>query len=614
MRGLFRFCIMVQPTEPDSFAHLRVLLRSLPEKPGIYKHLDAQGIILYIGKAKNLKNRVTSYFRGKHENVRLQNMVMQVHTIEIMVTESEYEALLLENTLIKKEQPKYNISLKDGKSYPWIVIKKEPFPRVFPTFHFKPKDGEYFGPYVSGKGMYAVLDLIAQLYPLRSCSLALTPENIHAGKFKVCLEYHLKNCLGPCVGSQSERDYQSTIESIRHLLKGNLSQAKNRLAQQMDQHALHMEFEAAQACKDRLGLLEKYQAKSTVVNPKNLYEADVYSIVSDAEFAYINGLVLREGAVVRGHTLEWKKKLDESDRELLASGLAELRRLFDSTSKEIFVSIPLGMDIPGVHVFVPQRGDKMKLIALSLRNAQACRIEKLKNMSIVDPERHVLRLMKQMQSDLRLSEEPRHFECFDNSNFQGSYPVSACVVFKNGKPAKKEYRHFNVKTVEGANDFATMEEVITRRYSRMLAENHPLPQLILVDGGKGQLSSAVSALEKLGLRGQIAVIGIAKKLEELFYPNDPDPLYLDKRSETLKIVQRARDEAHRFGLTHHRNRRSKGAIVSVLEEIPGIGPASTDALLTTFHSVAGITAATLEELAKVVGQQKAKAVKNFLKK
>ena len=595
----------------DPFAHLRVFLRSLPEKPGIYKHLDEDGKILYIGKAKSLKNRVNSYFRGRHDNQRLQNLVMQVRRIEFMVTDTEYEALLLENTLIKKEQPKYNINLKDGKSYPWIVVKKERFPRVFPTFQFKPKEGEYYGPYVSTKGMYTVLDLIKQLYPLRTCNLALTQENIRAGKFKVCLEYHLKNCKGPCVGDQSEAEYARTLEAVRSLLRGHLRQAKRLLAQQMEEHAAAWEFEAAQEAKDRLELLEKYQAKSTVVNPA-VGDADVYTILSDAEFAYVNGLVIREGAVVRGHTLEFKKKLDETDADLLAVGVVELRTLFASEATELLLSMPLDLDLNGAKASVPQRGDKLRLIELSLRNARAYRLEKLKNLSIVDPDRHVNRLMTQMKQDLRLPVEPRHFECFDNSNFHGDFPVSACVVFKEGKPSKRDYRHFNVKTVEGPDDFATMAEVITRRYSRLLDEGQPLPQLILVDGGKGQLSAAVNALDALGLRGKISIIGIAKRLEELYYPGDSDPLYLDKRSETLKVLQRARDEAHRFGITHHRNRRSKGTIATRLETIPGVGPATVELLLSHFKSAAGIQRATLDEVVAIVGRKKALAVKDAL--
>jgi excinuclease ABC subunit C len=595
----------------DPFAHLRVFLRSLPEKPGIYKHLDEDGKILYIGKAKSLKNRVNSYFRGRHDNQRLQNLVMQVRRIEFMVTDTEYEALLLENTLIKKEQPKYNINLKDGKSYPWIVVKKERFPRVYPTFQFKPKEGEYYGPYVSTKGMYTVLDLIKQLYPLRTCNLALTQENIRAGKFKVCLEYHLKNCKGPCVGDQSEAEYSRTLEAVRSLLRGHLRQAKRLLTQQMEEHAASWEYEAAQEAKDRLELLEKYQAKSTVVNPA-VGDADVYTILSDAEFAYVNGLVIREGAVVRGHTLEFKKKLDETDADLLAVGVVELRSLFASEATELLLSMPLDLDLNAAKASVPQRGDKLRLIELSLRNARAYRLEKLKNLSIVDPDRHVNRLMTQMKQDLRLPVEPRHFECFDNSNFHGDFPVSACVVFKEGKPSKRDYRHFNVKTVEGPDDFATMAEVITRRYSRLLDEGQPLPQLILVDGGKGQLSAAVNALDALGLRGKISIIGIAKRLEELYYPGDSDPLYLDKRSETLKVLQRARDEAHRFGITHHRNRRSKGTIATRLETIPGVGPATVELLLSHFKSAAGIQRATLDEVVAVVGRKKALAVKDAL--
>lgn len=583
------------------------ILRSLPNKPGVYQHLDKNGKILYIGKAKDLKKRVSSYFTKRHDNARTHLMVKKVEDIKTIITETEFDALLLENNLIKEYQPKYNVNLKDDKTYPWICIKKERFPRIFSTRN-QVKDGsEYFGPYASVRVMKTVLDLIRQLYHIRTCKLQLTPENIEEEKFRICLEYHIGNCKGPCEGRQTEEQYNSDIEAARELIKGNLNSVKKMLQLQMQNLAAELRFEEAQKTKEKIEMVERYQAKSTVVHP-NITDIDIFSVTTDAEYGYVNYLKIIDGAVLQSHTVELKKKLDETPEELLEMTIPEIRELFKSTSKEAFLSHNIDLEIPDLKISVPQRGDKKHLVDLSLKNARYFRMEKLKNIQIVDPDRHVKRLMQQMKQDLRMSEEPRHIECFDNSNIQGTNPVAACVVFKDGKPSKKDYRHFNIKTVEGPDDFASMEEVVFRRYNRLQNEGEPLPQLIVIDGGKGQLGAALKALETLGLRGKIAILGIAKRLEELYFPGDKYPLYLDKRSETLKVIQRLRDEAHRFGITHHRNRRSKNTFKSELEQIPGVGPATIKDLLSKFKSVAKIKAASEEELAGVVGQSKAKGI------
>lgn len=583
------------------------ILRSLPNKPGVYQHLDKNGKILYIGKAKDLKKRVSSYFNKRHDNARTHLMVKKVEDIKTIITETEFDALLLENNLIKEYQPKYNVNLKDDKTYPWICIKKERFPRIFSTRN-QVKDGsEYFGPYASVRVMKTVLDLIRQLYHIRTCKLQLTPENIEEEKFRICLEYHIGNCKGPCEGRQTEEQYNSDIEAARELIKGNLNSVKKMLQLQMQNLAAELRFEEAQKTKEKIEMVERYQAKSTVVHP-NITDIDIFSVTTDAEYGYVNYLKIIDGAVLQSHTVELKKKLDETPEELLEMTIPEIRELFKSTSKEAFLSHNIDLEIPDLKISVPQRGDKKHLVDLSLKNARYFRMEKLKNIQIVDPDRHVKRLMQQMKQDLRMSEEPRHIECFDNSNIQGTNPVAACVVFKDGKPSKKDYRHFNIKTVEGPDDFASMEEVVFRRYNRLQNEGEPLPQLIVIDGGKGQLGAALKALETLGLRGKIAILGIAKRLEELYFPGDKYPLYLDKRSETLKVIQRLRDEAHRFGITHHRNRRSKNTFKSELEQIPGVGPATIKDLLSKFKSVAKIKAASEEELAGVVGQSKAKGI------
>jgi len=589
--------------------HVETLLKTVPEKPGVYQYYDETGGLLYVGKAKNLKKRVLSYFNKVHDSGRLRVLVKKIRDIQFIVVATEMDALLLENNLIKEHQPRYNVLLKDDKTYPWICIKKEPFPRVFWTRKLIRDGSEYFGPYPSFPMMKNLLDLIKGIYPLRTCTLALTQENIAAGKFKVCLEYHIGNCLGPCEGYQTLESYDESIQKIREIIKGNVSGVRKGLAIEMDEHASKLEFEEAQKLKERIDLLDKYQVKSTVVSP-TIKTADVYTVISDVQNAYVNYIGVIDGAMVQSHTIELKKRLDETDEELLALGLIELRQTHKSAAKEILVSHMLDLEWEGVKLHKPLRGDKKALVDLSIRNAKQFRMDRLKNIQIVDPERHAKRILAQMKVDLRLSQEPKHIECFDNSNIQGTNPVAACVVFKNAKPSKKDYRHFNIKTVEGPDDFASMEEVVYRRYKRLLEEDQPMPQLIVIDGGKGQLSSALKSLELLGLRGKIAIIGIAKRLEELFYPDDPIPLYLDKRSETLKIIQQLRNEAHRFGITHHRNRRSNSSFNTELESIAGIGESTSKELLKTLKSVKRIKEASKEQLEEIVGHSKALKIWN----
>ncbi len=588
---------------------LEVQLQTLPNSPGVYQYFDKNGKILYVGKAKNLKKRVTSYFTKKHDSHRIGVMVKKIHEIRHIVVASETDALLLENNLIKKHQPRFNVMLKDDKTYPWICIKNERFPRVFPTRRLVKDGSEYYGPFTSFKTVNTLLDLIKGLYKLRTCNYDLAEDKIRNGKYKVCLEYHLGNCEGPCEGFQAEEDYNRNIEAIRQIVKGNFKDSLHRFRNQMKQHAEKMEFEDAQRIKNKIDVLENYQSKSTVVNPK-INNVDVFSIVTDEGYGYVNFLQLSHGAIIRSHTIEMKKKLDESDRELLQLAITEIRQRFSSNSKELYVpfKVEAGEDLK---ITIPKLGDKRKIVELSERNAKYYRQERFKQMKIVDPDRHVNRVMAQMKEDLRLSLEPRHIECFDNSNIQGSNPVAACVVFKNGKPSKKDYRKFNIKTVEGPNDFASMEEVVFRRYRRLLNEKEELPQLIIVDGGKGQLSSGVKALETLGLRGKIAIIGIAKRLEEIFYPEDPIPLYLDKKSETLKIIQQLRNEAHRFGITFHRNKRSKTALNTELEEIPGIGEKTVIELLKHFRSLKRVKEASQKDLSEIVGSSRAGIIYNY---
>jgi len=588
---------------------LEIQLKTLPNAPGVYQYFDADDTIIYVGKAKNLKKRVSSYFTKTHENGKTRVLVKKIKSIKHIVVETETDALLLENNLIKKHKPRYNVLLKDDKSYPWICIKKERFPRVFSTRRVFKDGGEYFGPYTSGKTVHTLLDLIKGLYHLRTCNYYLSEEKIEAGKYKVCLEYHLGNCKGACEGLETEVEYTKNIKAIREILKGNFKDSLRQFRVQMKRYAEAMQFEEAQKIKEKIEVLENYQAKSTIVNPK-ISNVDVFSIMSDESYGYVNFLQLSYGSIIRSHTLEIKKKLDETDLQLLELAITEIRQRFHSKSKEIYV--PFKVDLgENIKVTVPKLGDKKHILDLSLRNAKYFRMERFKQDKIVDPDRHVNRIMAQMKADLRLQEEPRHIECFDNSNIQGTHPVAACVVFKNGKPSKKDYRHFNIKTVEGPDDFASMEEVVYRRYKRLLDEEQPLPHLIIIDGGKGQLSSSLKSLDALDLRGKIAIIGIAKRLEELFYPNDPIPLYLDKKSETLKIIQQLRNEAHRFGIEHHRNKRSKSALNTELETIAGIGEKTVVELLKHFKSAKRIANAKLDELEVVVGVSRAEKVYNY---
>ena len=585
---------------------IKIQLSTLPSSPGVYQFYDSNDKILYVGKAKDLKKRVSSYFSKTHEVGKTRVLVKKIRDIKHIVVATESDALLLENNLIKKYQPRYNVLLKDDKTYPWICIKNERFPRIFPTRRHIKDGSEYFGPYTSMKTVKTLLELIKSVYPLRTCNYDLSQEKIEAGKYKVCLEYHLGNCKGPCEGYQSQEEYHKEIQDIREIIKGNFKSSLQYFKNQMKTYAEEMRFEEAQQIKDKIEVLENYEVKTTIVNP-NINNVDVFSIVSDDLYAYVNFLQISHGSIVRSHTLEIKKKLDEEDQDLLALAIVEIRQRFSSFSRELYVPFEVTTE-PGLKVTVPKMGDKKKILELSERNAKYFRQERFKQEKIIDPNRHANRIMAQMQKDLRLSEEPRHIECFDNSNIQGTNPVAACVVFKDGKPSKKDYRHFNIKTVDGPDDFASMEEVVFRRYKRLLNEAEPLPQLIVIDGGKGQLSSALKSLDLLGLRGKIAIIGIAKRLEEIYFPGDSIPLYLDKKSESLKIIQQLRNEAHRFGITFHRNKRSKGAINSELEGIEGIGEKTAQDLLKTFKSVKRIKEASVEDLAKTVGASKAKKI------
>jgi excinuclease ABC subunit C len=588
--------------------HLLPILKSIPDNPGVYQYFDETGKLIYVGKAKNLKKRVSSYFsKENHESNKTTILVRKIADIKYLVVDTELDALLLENNLIKKYQPRYNVLLKDDKTFPWICITNERFPRIFSTRRLIRDGSQYFGPYVSGRVMHAILDLSRKMYPLRNCRLALTEKNIEAKKFKVCLEYHIGNCLGPCEGLQTEKNYDEGIEHIRAILKGKISEVMKRLKELLNEYSSTMQFEKAQELKERIEALENYQSKSTVVSSV-ITNVDVFSIQSDEKSAYVNFFKVIDGAIVQGHTIELKKRLAETEDELLQMAIVELRERFQSISPEIIVPFIPSLEIPGVDYTVPKIGDKKHLLELSERNVGYYRKDKSSRESLVDPDRHKKRILATMMKDLRLKEEPKLIECFDNSNFQGDYAVSAMTVFKDARPAKKEYRHFNVKTVVGPDDFATMEEVIYRRYKRVVEENLEMPQLIVIDGGKGQLSAAMNSLEKLGLHGKVAVIGIAKRLEEIYYPNDPIPLYLDKKSETLRIIQQIRDEAHRFGITHHRNKRSKGTIKTELTEIKGISDTTAQKLLTAFKSVKQIKEKSEMELAEVIGNAKGKLV------
>ncbi len=588
---------------------LSIQLQTLPELPGVYQYFDKEGKILYVGKAKNLRKRVSSYFNKDQQSGKTRVLVKKIASVRHIVVGSETDALLLENNLIKEHQPRYNVLLKDDKTYPWICIKKEAFPRIFATRRMIQDGSEYFGPYTNFKTIHILLDLIKSLYPLRTCTFDLSEKNIKNEKFKVCLEYHLGNCKGACEGKESAETYQIKVDAVREILKGNFKLSIANFRREMRDYAAEMAFEKAQFIKEKIEVLENYQAKSTVVNP-SINDVDVFSILSDETAAYVNYLQIAHGSIVRSHTLELKKKLDESEDELLQLGIIELRQRFDSKNREIYLPFPVDLG-ENININIPKIGDKKRILELSHRNAVYFRLDKLKQIKITDPERHEKRLMAQMKKDLRLSLEPVHIECFDNSNIQGTNPVAACVVFRNGKPSKKDYRHFNIKTVEGPDDFASMEEVVYRRYKRMLEENQSLPQLIVIDGGKGQLSAALKSLEKLELRGKISIIGIAKRLEEIYFPDDSIPLYLDKKSECLKVIQQLRNEAHRFGITFHRNKRSSAALHSGLEQIKGIGEQSQLQLLNSFKSVKRISTASKEDLTKILGASKAKLVYEY---
>lgn len=587
---------------------IEIQIKTLPNQPGVYQYYDKNGTILYIGKAKNLKKRVSSYFTKNHEYGKTKVLVKKIADIKHIVVNTETDALLLENNLIKKYQPRYNVMLKDDKTYPWICIKKERFPRVFLTRNVVKDGSEYYGPYTSVRTAKALLDLIKELYQLRSCNFDLSEKNVEDQKYKVCLDFHIGNCKGPCEGLQTDENYTKDIIAIRNIIKGNFKDSLKSFEELMMHFASEMEFEEAQKIKEKIDLLANYQAKSTVVNP-SITNVDVFSIISDESYSYVNFFKISNGSIIQSHTSEIKKKLDETDKELLELAIVEIRQRFNSQSTEIYV--PFEVEVgENIKVTVPKLGDKKRIVDLSLRNAKYYRQEQFKQIKIVDPDRHVNRLMAQMKKDLRLSKEPRHIECFDNSNIQGTNPVAACVVFKNGKPSKKDYRNFNIKTVNGPDDFASMEEVVFRRYKRLQDEGQQLPQLIVIDGGKGQLSSALKSLDILGLRNKIAIIGIAKRLEEIYYPDDPIPLYLDKKSESLKIIQQLRNEAHRFGITHHRNKRSKSAITNELEEISGIGKQTVVSLLRYFKSAKRVGLATFEELESVVGKTRATKIFN----
>jgi excinuclease ABC subunit C len=584
--------------------HIEELIKNIPNKAGIYQYYDKKESLLYIGKAKNLKKRVSSYFTKTQEHGKTSVLVSKIQDIKYVVVASEMDALLLENNLIKKHQPKYNVMLKDGKTYPWICIKNEPFPRVFQTRTIVKDGSSYFGPYTSVRLVKTLLDFFHQLYPLRNCTLNLSDTNIKADKFKVCLEYHMGNCLGPCIGGQTNTDYQIGIERIKQIIKGDIKSVIQHLKTAMLKFSEKMEFEKAQSVKQKIDLLSDYQAKSTIVNPK-INDVDVFTIISDETTAFVNYLKINSGAIIQAHTLELKKKLDETEEELLQLAIVELRQRFNSTSKQIYCSHSLENVWGNLSITLPKIGDKKQLIDLSLSNAKYMLLEQKKQKMNNKERVNNKRVLEQLQKDLRLLERPRHIECFDNSNIQGTNPVAACVVFKNAKPSKKDYRHFNIKTVVGPDDFASMEEVVYRRYKRLLKEERPLPELIVIDGGKGQLSSAVKSLEKLNLRGKISIIGIAKRLEEIYFPGDSVPLYLDKRSESLKLIQQLRDEAHRFGISHHRKQRRKDSLGTSLDKIDGIGPKTVELLIAHFGSVKHVKAAKKEELVKLIGKAKA---------
>ncbi|HEY1010500.1 MAG TPA: excinuclease ABC subunit UvrC [Daejeonella sp.] len=598
----------------EKFDH-RAVIKNIPHKPGIYQFWSDNDELIYIGKAKNLKNRVSSYFNKDNYrvNAKTRVLVSKINKVTFTIVDTEIDAWLLENSLIKKHQPRYNVLLKDDKTYPWIIIKNEPFPRIFWTRKIVRDGSTYFGPYASVSMMHTILGMIREIYPLRTCALPLIQENILAGKFRVCLEYQIGNCKGPCQAFQTEDDYNQNISEIKDILNGKTSAVIRRLKSQLDASVAELNFELSHRLKRKYDLLDRYQSKSTIVN-SSITDVDVFSIATDDKHAFVNYLKVMNGTVIQTQTLEMKKKLDETEEELLTIAIFEFRTRFNSTSKEIVVPFAPDLGDSGIRITVPKLGEKKKLLELSQKNVMFFRREKLEQYEKLNPELRTERLLTQMMKDLRLNQLPRHIECFDNSNFQGKFPVSAIVVFKDAKPSKKDYRHFNVKTVEGPDDFATMEEAVFRRYRRMLDEEQNLPQLIVIDGGKGQLSSAMKSLKLLGIETQVTVIGIAKRLEEIYYPGDQYPMYLDKKSETLKIIQQLRDEAHRFGITFHRNKRNKATLATELENIPGIGRTTADKLLRHFKSVKKIREATGQELMTVINKSQVKALQDYFTK
>jgi excinuclease ABC subunit C len=594
--------------------YLKQIISVLPEKPGIYQYFDNQGTIIYIGKAKNLKKRVSSYFSKLPENRKTALLVRNIVEVKHMVVDSEEDALLLENNLIKKYQPRYNIRLKDDKTYPWICIKNERYPRVFKTRQVIRDGSDYYGPFTSWLAVSTLLDLFRKIYKLRTCNYFLSRENVAKGKYKLCLEYHIGNCKGPCENLIGEEEYNTGINEIRDILKGNISGVTKHLRELMKEFASNYRYEEAQHIKEKVLALEKYQSRSTVVSP-SITDVDVFTIDSDEKIAIINYLKIIKGAIVQTYTMEIKKMLDENDHDLLMVGIIDIKQKIYSNSKEILVQFRPDTVLKEIKFTVPQRGDKKKLVDLSLRNAKYYRLDKEKHEALSKPiVKPGVRILETLKNDLQLTSFPERIECFDNSNLQGSNPVAACVVFINGRPAKREYRHYNIKTVEGPNDFASMEEIVYRRYKRQTEEDQPLPQLIIIDGGKGQLSAATSALQKLNLRGSISIIGIAKRLEEIFFPDDQVPVYLDKKSESLKLIQQLRDEAHRFGITFHRQKRSKDFIINELEKIEGIGPATAKKLIQKFKSVQNVRNLNYSELKTEVGESKAKLIFNYFVK
>ena len=592
-------------------SEVHIKAKSFPNEPGVYQFFDKDDEIIYIGKAKDLKKRVLSYFTKKHDSNKLKLLVRSINKIERIVVETEMDALLLENNLIKKYKPKYNVLLKDDKSYPWLCIKKEPFPRVFYTRKAIRDGSEYYGPYRNVKTVITLLEIIKEIYPLRTCNYNLTSDNIKKNKFKLCLEYHLENCEGPCVGKVKNEDYEKNLKGIRGIIKGDFKHSLKRLEDKMIEFSESLEYEKAQKIKEKLDSLKDYQSRSTIVSPK-ISDVDVFSIISDESYAYVNFIQVSYGSIIRSHTLEIRKKLNESDKEILILSIIELRERFLSTSKEIYLPFKINLG-DGIKVSVPKLGEKKSLVDLSLRNAKFYRVDKLKQIKIVDPEAHSNRIMEQAKKDLQLSNLPFHIECFDNSNLMGTNPVASCVVFKNGKPSKKDYRHFNIKGIEGPDDFASMEQVVYRRLKRLKDEKKSLPNLIIVDGGKGQLSSGMNSIIKLNLENKVSIIGIAKRLEEIFKPGDKLPLYIDKKSETLKLIQQLRNEAHRFAINFHRDKRSKAAFKSEIDQLKGVGPVLKEKLLDKYKSYKRLKNIKEEELIEFLGDSRGRSIFKQLK-